>query len=287
MAATNPPRTLRVALCQAPSKRGEVQENLATLEAYVARHSSTADLAVFPECFVGGYGYKDESKQFICEPAQGPSFQFISEVARKFSMAIVYGFAELFEGVGADGQNEAPTKFIAMNWVSAEGSLLFTYRKSHLWTPSPFESENFQRNSSSLSPIVEICGVKVGCLICFDVEVVEPARCLALNGAELLLVIGANQDPFTLECTVRVRAFENMCHLIYCNQMEYPLIGSSAAVYPTGAFIPSTPLQKGVPDEVVVVIQPDAEEWKRAAERNPLFAVRQPSLYSALVEENK
>lgn len=283
MATVDDATSLRVAICQAPSKKGDVKQNLETLEAYVSKYSSKADLAVFPECFLAGYGYKaDDKNDVLYETAQGPSFQVISNIAKKYNIAVVYGFAEVENNLQKPAEER---HFIAMNWVNADGSLVHTYRKSHLWTPSEFESDNFKPNDSKLSDIIEICGVKVGCLICFDVEVTEPARCLALEGAQLLLVIGANQDPFTLHSTVRVRAFENMCHLIYCNQTEHPLIGCSVAVDPTGTFLPTTPLLEGQPDDTIVVIQPYSDAWKRAAERNPLFAVRQPHLYKNLVSE--
>lgn len=260
----------------------------------MSRNALKADLAVFPECFVTGYGYADAETETLeikkrtidSETARGSSFQFISQVAIKFNIAIVYGFAEV-DYSELDDSDDKGRYYIAMNWVNADGTLQQTYRKSHLWTPSVFESDNFQPNSETLSPIVNICGVKVGCLICFDVEVAEPARCLALDGADLLLVIGANQDPFTLEHVVKVRAFENMCHLIYCNQMEAPLIGSSVGVDPTGAFLPNTPLARGEADETVVVIDIKNEAWKRAAERNPLFAVRQPHLYTSLTRDSQ
>lgn len=188
----------------------------------------------------------------------------------------------LCTGSGATNTEDGTQqRFIAMNWVTSKGELSYTYRKAHLWIPSDFERNNFVPGKA-LSPIVELCGIKVGCLICFDAEVVEPARCLALAGAQLLLVIGANSDSFTLENLVRVRAFENLCHLIYCNQMEAPCIGGSVGVNPKGEFLAGAPLPRNAPGAAVVVVEPCLEKFLQHRLRNPLFQVRQPALYSPI-----
>lgn len=49
-------------------------------------------------------------------------------------------------------------------------------------------------------------------------QVTEPSRHLALSGAQLLIAIGCNTSSFTLDTLIRVRAFENQCHVIYVNQ---------------------------------------------------------------------
>ncbi len=64
----------------------------------------------------------------------------------------------------------------------------------------------------------------------------EPPRQLALDGAQLLLAIGCNGDPFTLDFLTRVRAFENQCHVIYVNQHVGTAIGGSVAHDPTGRY---------------------------------------------------
>lgn len=270
VATPNKPR-LRVGLAQLPSLPGQVDANLMALEACLGRMAPDCDLVCFCELFLCGYG-PDEAAA-CAEPADGPSYRRVSAAARAHGVAVVYGFAEL----NADGV----TKHIALNWVSKEGGLVLTYRKAHLWTPSAFESNHFTRGTEALAPLVELRGVRVGVLICFDVEVVEPARHLALQGCQLLLVHGCNGDPFTVETLVKVRAFENHCHLIYVNSCDAPCCGGSAAVDPRGNFLDPTPLPGAGSSvsEAVVCVDPERPDLVDHRLRNPLFAVRQPHMY--------
>ena len=98
---------------------------------------------------------------------------------------------------------------------------------------------------------MELKGVRMGVLTCFDVEVIllshscllcartfsvviadhGSALCmkgggarstLACAGARLLIVMGCNSDAFIVDTLVRVRAFENLAHLVYLNSLGLP-----------------------------------------------------------------
>lgn len=58
-------------------------------------------------------------------------------------------------------------------------------------------------------------------MICFDVEFPEVARSLALAGADLLVTISANMDPFGRDHDVfaTARALENGLPHLYVNQI--------------------------------------------------------------------
>jgi len=68
-------------------------------------------------------------------------------------------------------------------------------------------------------PVVDFNGRKLGFLICYDVELPENTRRLALSGVGLILVPPANMAPydFVAEVTVRAPAFKNQCYLMYTN----------------------------------------------------------------------
>ena len=128
---------------QAP---GQVDANLVALEECVARlAASGADLVVTPECFLCGYGAGSTTL-----------FRRVSAVAKQYSVTIVCDFAELAD--------DGVIKDLALNWVNADGIMPFMYRKTHLWVPSSFESTHFQQGTESLSPMVELKGVRIGAL---------------------------------------------------------------------------------------------------------------------------
>ena len=88
--------------------------------------------------------------------------------------------------------------------------------------------------------LAEIDGLKLGILICYDVEFAENVRLLALQGAELVAVPTANMVPYDFVCRalVPVRAYENHVFVAYANRcgreggLEY--VGLSCIVGPDG-----------------------------------------------------
>ena len=79
-----------------------------------------------------------------------------------------------------------------------------------------------------LFPVVDTPFGRLGCLTCYDINFPEVARCLALNGAEILLhPTSEGRAPFMLEDVggweigKRSRAYENLCYLISANQGQF------------------------------------------------------------------
>lgn len=124
-------------------------------------------------------------------------------------------------------------------------------RKVNLW--GPWEQSVFARSQPGGLRAVDLrlqsgASLRLGILICYDVEFPEPSRCLAVQGAELLLVPTAlglgeveSATPFRI---IPSRALENHVFVAYCN-LEGPAVcaaeqgvaffcGKSALVGPDG-----------------------------------------------------
>jgi predicted amidohydrolase len=88
--------------------------------------------------------------------------------------------------------------------------------------------------------IVELAGRRVAPLICFDIEFPEPARLVALAGADLLVTASANMDPFYIDHAVSsvARAHENRLPHLYSNMVGsgdgLVFVGASRSIAPTG-----------------------------------------------------
>ena len=93
---------------------------------------------------------------------------------------------------------------------------------------------------AALEPPFEWGGVRFGVLCCFDIELPEPARTLALRGAQCLLVPSANMEPWgeSHRAFVRSRALENHVFVAYANAVGpasgYVFEGESCLVDPLG-----------------------------------------------------
>lgn len=87
--------------------------------------------------------------------------------------------------------------FNSLVMIDADGSILGTYRKTHI-PDAPGYSEKYYFNPGDKGfPVWDTKHARIGALICWDQWFPEPARILALKGAELLLypsAIGSDLD---------------------------------------------------------------------------------------------
>jgi predicted amidohydrolase len=67
--------------------------------------------------------------------------------------------------------------------------------------------------------LADLEGLKVGLLICYDIEFPEASRMLALAGAELIAVPTALMEPYcrTTRIIIPARAYENQLFVAYVN----------------------------------------------------------------------
>ena len=93
---------------------------------------------------------------------------------------------------------------------------------------------------AALRPPFTWLGVRWGVLCCYHIEFPEPARTLALRGAQCLLVPSANMKPWgpSHRTFARARAIENHCWVAYANAVGrasgYDFEGESRLVDPLG-----------------------------------------------------
>ncbi len=196
-----------------------------------------ADIVLIPEVFLTGYTTKIDIK-CLAEPIDGPSISRLSEAATKNGIAIVGSYLELDDEEGVYN-----TAF----FINDQGNILGCYRKMHLFD----QEKKYVKEGNQLTTI-EYRGIQFGLLICFDIEFPEPARALALNGMEILLVCSANMDPYGLFHRVFSisRAIENHSFVVYCNRIgensSYRFVGESCIVTPTGEIIGDLSFNEGV-----------------------------------------
>jgi predicted amidohydrolase len=115
------------------------------------------------------------------------------------------------------------------------------YKKLHLYDAfSAMESANVMPGAE-IPPLVEIDGLKVGLMTCYDVRFPELARRLALDGADVLVLPSAwVKGPLKeahWEVLVTARALENTCYVVAVGECGERNIGSSLVVDPLGVAV--------------------------------------------------
>ncbi|NDV86700.1 hydrolase [Aurantimonas aggregata] len=217
---------MRVAAFQLDAGLGSPEARLREIEACMAR-ADGADLAVFPELALTGYG----AGPVIADGASPPEAALapLQSLVDRHGTAMVIGLA-----VAAEGK---PVNAAAILRPSAEPAV---YAKRMLY--GDYEKDLFEAGHAE-PPIVEIGGLACGVLVCFDVEFPELVRSLALRGAEAVIVPTALPKSagarFIAEHLVRVRAFENQIFLVYADHCgadsRFAYQGLSSIVAPDGS----------------------------------------------------
>lgn len=230
----NVKRKYRICLVQTTSYNDGKEYNLSRAEAIVRQAAEGgASLVVFPELYITGYDASGRVRT-LCESADGPSEKRMAELASKYCVHVIYGYPEKADGAAGDSGIRV---FNSANLIDNKGMLKGTYRKSHL-----FLDEAGIYTPAREFPVFETELGRMGMLICYDIEFPEPARRLALKGADIIVCISANMAPY-YELHSRfsfVRAVENSLPVAYCNYIgadnRFEYVGR------TGLYMPDTDL---------------------------------------------
>lgn len=217
---------MRVLLGQLEPATGDVGANAEAIADAVAARPD-ADLAVFPELILCGYA--PERAEELAVDADGPELAPVAQAAANVRTAVIVGFAERVRGGVAN----------AAACFDRDGRLAAVYRKTHLFGAA--EQAAFVAGDALC--VTEVAGVQAAPLICFDVEFPEPARAVSRAGAELLVTIAANMEPYADDhaLAVRARALDNRRPHVYVNrsgsESGLRFCGASAAVTADGRVV--------------------------------------------------
>ena len=261
-----------VALFQGTAKPSDIIYNVGkVMEGMKRAAAAGADLVIFPELFVSEYhavvgadAAGDLSR--VAEEKYGGSFTKISAAAKENGIAVVYGYPEVERSSGKEKY------YNSAQFVDKDGCSLLNYRKVHLWAA---ENESFSPGDEF--PVVDWNGVKVGILICYDVEFPEAVRSLALMGAQLVAVptaIDVHDYGNVSTVIVPTRALENQLYVAYANYAGVSFWGLSRLSNPLG----NTVVCAGSEEALLIAQIPTKTAFSFS-----YLGDRKPELYGGLV----
>jgi predicted amidohydrolase len=164
-------------------------------------------LLVAPELAVTGYSAGERFAN-LAEPwPDGDSLRALAALAAELEVVLVAGYAE---ATGAPGPI-----YDSAAVFEADGRPIASVRKSHC-----LESERrFFADGDELPCVATSLG-RLGVMVCWDAAFPEVARTHALAGADLLVTIGAWEDPHVRdwELIAAARAFDNVTPLVAVNR---------------------------------------------------------------------
>jgi predicted amidohydrolase len=253
---------MKVTLAQlAPASR-DLTSNVESACAVIAA-SADSDLVVFPEAFLSGYPGPDSFADVAVDP-EGGELQRVAEAAAAADASVLIG--TLMRGERDELLNVAVA-------IDPDGSAPRYRGKTHMWDS---EAELIAPGEA-LDPI-EVGGIPVGVMVCFDMEFPEVARTLALRGARMLVTVSANMAPFAADHDLyaRARALENALPHVYVNRVGEEsgnvFVGGSMAVNDQGV-----PLVSAGSEPAILSAEVPLESGRD--NRLDYLAQRKPHLY--------
>ena len=300
-------RDIKIAAAQFEARDADKEYNFARIEALARRAvEQGAEIVSFHECCITGYTFlEDLSRQQIEQLAEpvpdGPSTGRLIELAGQLGVPLLAGLVE------RRGEKLYNT-YVA---VAPRQGFVAKHRKLHA-----FVSEHLSWGDEMA--VFELCGVRCSILICYDNNLVENPRIVALKGAEVVfaphvtcglpspmpgrgkidkkLWDNRRRDPVPLRLEfdgpkgrqwlmrwLPTRAYENGLYYVYTNPVgvDHDTIktGGAMVIDPMGEIIAES---RALDDDVVVGLC-TPEKLELSSGRRYIKA-RRPDLYAKLAE---
>jgi predicted amidohydrolase len=298
---------LKVAAVQFEMAQNDKNRNLATMADFVAQAARKgADVVSFPELCTTGYHFltgldKPEILKIAEDTKNGPTVKFLTGKAREHNVFIVAGILE-------KGENDACYNTAVV--VGPEGPI-FQHRKVHAF-------ENSAILEGRKLETFDLHGWKCGILICYDNNLPENTRVLALQGAELIFAPhqtggfdipkagmgriplefwrNRHRDPVPMKDAILglkgrawitkwlpSRAYDNNAYIIFANGVGIDgpevRVGCSMILDPEGIIVAET---NEAEDDLIIATLYKEKRINSLASSH--MASRRPSLYGKVVE---
>ena len=171
---------IKVAITQL-SCSSDYAKNIAKAEDLVQKCAKNgANVVLIQELFSNLYfcQVEDYDKFALAEEEENSKLiKHFKEVAKKYNVVLPISFFE----------KSGPNYFNSLVMIDADGSNLGLYRKTHIPTGQCYEEKFYFSPGDTGFKVYKTKFGKIGVGICWDQWFPETARCLALNGAQLLL----------------------------------------------------------------------------------------------------
>ncbi len=205
--STTEQSTVRCGLIQCSNPLNDESRSVAEIqEAMVQKHLGYIEAAgkrgvqilCLQEIFNGPYFCPSQNPRWYeaAESVPGPTTERIAGIAKKYAMAVIVPVYE--REMSGVFYNTAAV-------YDADGTYLGKYRKHHIPQVNPgFYEKFFFKPGNGGYPVFKTRYATIGVYICYDRHFPEGARCLGLNGAQIVFnpsatVAGLSQYLWKLE----------------------------------------------------------------------------------------
>lgn len=264
-------------------KKANIEHQMKMVED-AARQS--VQMLCFQEIFTTPYFCAEQQTRWyeaVEKVPDGPTVQMMQSVAKENGMVLIVPIYE--EEISGIYYNTAAV-------IDADGKYLGKYRKTHIPHVAPGFWEKFYFRPGNLGyPCFDTAFARIGVYICYDRHFPEGARCLGLNGAEIIFnpsatVAGLSEYLWKLEQPAHAVANGYFVGAINRVGTEAPwnigeFYGQSYFCDPRGQMI-----AVGTRDQdELIVADLDMDKIKEVRNTWQFFRDRRPEAYGAIVAD--
>ncbi|MEM1113626.1 MAG: carbon-nitrogen hydrolase family protein [Pseudomonadota bacterium] len=289
---SKPPGTIRVAAVQFHAGP-DIDANLTTCLEWLDRATACEpDLVVLPEFCNHLSWYDDKQHCFdVSVSLDGPFLTAIAAKAAELGIHVV---------VNCTVQRADGTATGSSLLYGPEGELVADNTKQIYIG----HENDFLEKAASEGPVVDTALGRVGLYACMDGVISETPRCLALNGAQIMLNSLNSFATDEASLHIPVRAAENKVYVVAANKVG-PLVpeamveaisegtgiplkflsgaGESQIVAPDGTVLAKASLDQA--EYIYADIAVDRADDKRRPDGTDIFSARRPELYSDITAD--
>jgi predicted amidohydrolase len=261
---------MKIAAAQISCALGDVEANLRKIRDFSSQaREGGAELVVFPE--VADTGYSMPIIATCATPWTEGAVPGLQKTAKDLSIAIICGVSE----------REGDSIYNSQVFVDANGDIIGSYRKTHLFTGTPIgEDECFVPGNELKS--FPFGGLRLGLSVCYDLRFPELYRTLAIEQRANAFIL-SSAWPFPriehFRTLVSARAIENQSYMISSNRVGtdegVTCCGCSAIIDPYGVTLASASTDR----EEIILAEVSEEVITSVRNKMAVFAQRRPDVY--------
>lgn len=247
-----------------------------------------ANIVLVQELFETPYFCQTESYEYLniaTSVEDNRAVNHFKEIAKELEIVIPISF---FERAGN-------TTFNSLVVIDADGSVMDTYRKTHIPDGHCYEEKFYFTPGDTGFKVWDTAYGRIGVGICWDQWFPESARIMALMGAEILFyptaigsepILPIDSQPHWQRC-MQGHAAANIIPLVASNRVgtevqdesSMTFYGSSFIAGPTGEIVKQMDRDK----EGVIVVEFDLDEIREKRQSWGIYRDRRPEMYKSIL----
>ena len=221
------------------------------------------DLVVLPEAMMRDFGSPGTDVSGDAEDLDGPFVRRLTELAAAHEVTVVAGMFE---------RSADPTRPYNTLVVVDGSGVRASYRKIHLYDSFGYKESDRLLAGDPEPVVLEVGGLGVGLMTCYDLRFPELARALVDKGAELVVVpaawVAGERKADHWRTLLKARAIENTVFVAAAAQPPPRYTGLSMVVTPRGETF------EAAEGDLAVRAQVSREVLDQARAENPSLANR-------------